>query len=114
MSRLGRILDVALPILASVVLVVVWIYAALAVFTDSTLPADTWAWLEGLELVPAVIAWLALLPLGVFLWAWQAELEPVFFGLVMLLLVGWTFIAWSGSIRAIGRRRRRQTRLRVD
>lgn len=104
MSRLGRILDVALPVLASVVFVVLWIHVVLALFTDSTVPADTWAWLEGLDLVAAVVAWLALLPLGVFLWAWQAELEPIWFGLVMVLLIGWTFIAWSGSMRVLVRR----------
>lgn len=107
MSRLGRLLDTVLPILASIVFVVVWIYVALAVFTDSTLPADTWAWLEGLELVPAVIAWIALLPLGVFLWAWQADLEAIWFGLVMVLLLGWTWIAWAGSVRALVRLNRR-------
>jgi hypothetical protein len=105
MSRLGRVLDVVLPILASIVFIIVWIYVVLAVFTDSTLPAETWAWLEGLDLVPAVIAWIALLPLGVFLWAWQAELEPIWFGLIMVLLAGWTWIAWAGTVRAILRRR---------
>jgi hypothetical protein len=105
MSRLGHILDVALPVLASIVFVVLWIYVALALVTDSAVPADTWAWLQGLDLVAAVVAWLALLPLGVFLWAWQAELEPIWFGLVMVLLIGWTFIAWSGSIRLLVRRR---------
>lgn len=107
MSRLGRTLDVTLPILASMVFVLVWVYVSLALFTESSLPHDTWAWLEGLELVPAVLAWIALLPLGVFLWAWQAELEPIWFGLVMALLVGWTFLAWSSSVRAIARRRQR-------
>ena len=106
MSRLGRTLDVTLPILASIVFVVVWIYVALAVLTDSTLPADTWTWLSGLELVPAVVAWIALLPLAVFLWAWQADLEPIWFGLIMVALAGWTFLAWSGSVRALARRRR--------
>lgn len=107
MSRLARVLDTGLPILASIVFVVVWVYVALVAFTDSTVPADTWAWLEGLELVPAVIAWIALLPLGVFLWAWQAELEPIWFGLVMLLLAGWTWIAWAGTVRSLARRRQR-------
>jgi hypothetical protein len=106
MSRLARILDTGLPILASAVFVVVWIYVVLAAITDSTLPADTWAWLESLELVPAVIAWIALLPLGLFLWAWHADLEPVWFGLVMALLVGWTWLAWGSTARALLRRRR--------
>jgi len=102
-GRIGRILDVTLPVYASLVFVVVWLYVALAVFTDSSLPADTWAWLQGLDTIAAIVAWLAILPLGIFLWAWQAGLEPVFFGLIMAALVGWTFIAWSGSLRAYRR-----------
>ncbi len=108
MRRLARILDTGLPLLASAVFVVVWIYVALAAFTDSTLPAETWAWLEGLELVPAVIAWLVLLPLGVFLWAWQAELESIWFWLIMLALAGWTWIAWAGTARSLARLGRRR------
>jgi hypothetical protein len=104
MRRFARLLDVTLPILASIVFVVVWIYVALALFTDSALPADTWTWLEGLDLVPAVVAWIALLPLGVFLWAWQADLEPIWFGLIMVALAGWTFLAWSGTVRVMLRR----------
>ena len=107
MARLGRFLDASLPVLAAVVFAILWIYVALVVLTDSSLPADTWDWLSGLEPVPAVIAWLALLPLAVFLWAWQAQLAPVVFGLVIALLVGWSFIAWSGLLRAVARRRRR-------
>ena len=108
MARLGRVLDTVLPVLASAVFVVTWIYVALAVLTESTLPADTWDWLSGLELVPAVVAWLALLPLAVFLWAWQAELEPIWFGLIMVGLAGWTFVAWSGTVRALARLNRRR------
>jgi hypothetical protein len=104
--RLGHLLDVSLPIYASMVLLVAWVFVGLAVFTDSAVPADTWAWFESLDLVPAVVAWLALLPIGVCLWAWQADLEPIWFGLLMVLLAGWTFIAWSGSVRALARRRR--------
>ena len=104
--RIGRVLDVTLPVYASAVFVGLWIYVALAVFTDSSLPADTWTWLQGLDVVPAVLAWLAILPIAVFLWAWAADLETLYFGLIMVALAGWTFIAWSGSLRAIRRRRR--------
>ena len=54
MARLGRVLDTVLPVLASLVFVVVWLYVALALFTDSSLPQDTWDWLSGLELVREV------------------------------------------------------------
>ena len=106
MSWLARALDTGLPMLASIVLVVLWLYVVLALFTESSLPADTWDWLQGLDTVPAVVVWLAILPVGVFLWAWQAELEPIFFGLVMLALAGWTWIAWAGAVRSLARRRR--------
>lgn len=108
MARLGRVLDTVLPVLASLVFVVVWLYVALAFFTDSALPQDTWDWLNGLELAPAVVAWIALLPLAVFLWTWQAELEPIWFGLIMVGLAGWTFVAWSGTVRALARFGRRR------
>lgn len=106
MSHLGRLLDTFLPLLASVVFVVLWLYVAIAILTDSPLPADTWAWLQGLDVVAAVAAWLALLPIGVFLWAWDSGLEPLFFGLVLVALGVWTALAWSSSVRALARRRR--------
>ena len=102
--RIGWILDVTLPIYASVVFVGLWLYVVLAAFTDSSLPAQTWAWLQGLDTILAVVAWLAILPIAVFLWAWQADLEALYFALVVVALAGWTFIAWSGSLRAIRRR----------
>ena len=101
---LGRTLELVLPVLASIVLVVLWIYVVLAAFTASTLPADTWAWMSSLEPVATIVVWVALLPLGVFLWAWQEDLEPLVMGAIMLLLAGWTWIAWAGLARMAWRR----------
>jgi hypothetical protein len=101
---LGRALELVLPVLASIVFVVLWVYVALVAFTGSTLPADTWAWMSSLGPLPTVVVWIALLPLGVFLWAWQADLEPLAMGAVMLLLAGWTWIAWAGLARIVWRR----------
>jgi hypothetical protein len=94
--RIGRAMEIIFPILASVVFVVLWIYVAVAVFGDETLLEDTWAWLTGLDLIPAVIVWIAILPIGVFLWAWGADLEPILMGLVMVGMVAWTGLAFSG------------------
>jgi hypothetical protein len=105
-AGIGRVLEVVLTVLASAVFVVLWVYVAAAIFTDGALLTDTWAWLSGLELIPAIIVWIAILPVGVFLWAWQAELEPIFMGLVIVGLVAWTWIAWAGLVRLILRRRR--------
>lgn len=99
-------LDTVLPLYAAAILTVLWVYVALAAFTGTSLPAETWSWLESLDTLPAIVAWLAILPVGVFLWAEQADLEPLFFGLVMVGLVAWTFFAWSGLIRAALRLRR--------
>ena len=71
-SRIGRALELLLTLLASLVFVLLWIYVAAAVLTDGMLLADTWAWLSGLEVIPAIIVWIAILPIGVFVWAWQA------------------------------------------
>lgn len=103
--RIGRALELILPIYASVVFVVLWIYVAVAALGDEALLADTWAWLTGLDLIPAVIAWIAILPIGVFLWAWDADLEPMFMGLVMAGLVAWTALALGGLLRLLGGRR---------
>ena len=105
-GRLARTVEAVLTLFATVVFVVLWIYVALAALTDSTLPADTWAWLSGLGLLPAIVAWVAILPLGVFLWAAQAELDTLWMGIIMLGLVGWTWMALAGLWR-MGRRRAR-------
>jgi hypothetical protein len=104
-NRLGRAMEIVFPIAATAVFVVLWIYVALAAFTDSPLPADTWAWLSGLDTVVAVMVWVLILPLAAFLWAWQADLEPIWMGLVMLGLVAWTGLAVSGLRRGLFRRR---------
>lgn len=92
-------MEAVLTLYASGVFVLLWVYVALVALTDSTLPADTWAWLNGLDLLPAIVAWVAILPVGVFLWATEANLEPVWMGIIMLGLVGWTWIAWAGLAR---------------
>ena len=106
-GRVGRAIELVLTVAASTVFVALWVYVALDVFTDSSLPADTWTWLSGLELVPAIVTWVVILPLGIYLWATQdAQLEPVWMGLIMLGLVVWTSIAWSGLVRVLRRRAR--------
>jgi len=103
-GRIGRAVELVLVVAASLVFVLLWVYAALDVLTDSSLPADTWAWLSGLPLIPAIVVWLAILPLGVYLWAAQAGLDHIWLGLVVVGLVAWTWIAWSGLVRVMWRR----------
>ena len=103
-GRASRALEIVLTLFASAVFVLLWVYVALAALTDSTLPADTWAWLSGLDLLPAILAWIAILPLGVFLWTTQADLEPVWMGIIVLGLIGWTWLAWAGLARLARRR----------
>ena len=103
-QRIGRAMEIVFPILATIVFVILWVYVVLASFTDSPLPADTWAWLSGLDTIAAVIVWIIILPLAVYLWAWQADLEPVWMGLVMLGMVAWTSLAVSGLRRGLFRR----------
>lgn len=98
-QRLGEGLRVLLVVAVLAVFAVLWVHVGAAVLTDGSLLADTWAWLTGLDLVLAVVAWIALLPLAVFLWAWQADLTPWAMALVMAGLVAWTLLALSGLRR---------------
>jgi hypothetical protein len=98
-GRAGEILRLALVFGALAVFLVLWIYVAVGVLTDGTLLADTWAWLSGLDLPANVVAWVVLLPLGVYLWAWQAALAPWAMALVMVGLGAWTMLALSGLRR---------------
>lgn len=104
-TGVGRGLEIMLTVLASLVFVGLWVFVAAAALTDGGLVADTWDWVSGLDTVPAIIVWVAILPICVFLWAWQAELEPIWMGLVMVGLVIWTGIAWSGLVRLVAGRR---------
>jgi hypothetical protein len=103
-GRIGRAIELVLVVAASLVFVLLWVYVALDVLTDSTVPADTWTWLSGLDLIGAIVVWIAILPVGVYLWAAQADLDQLWLGLVMLGLVAWTWIAWSGLVRVLWRR----------
>jgi len=88
--------------------VVLWLYIAVAAFTDGKLLTDTWAWLGGLDTIPAIVAWVAILPIAAWVWAWQAGLEPLLMGLVLLGMAAWTMAAFGGSLRTLRRARRRR------
>jgi hypothetical protein len=105
-NRLGRALEIVLPIGATLVFVALWIIVAVDVLTDSALPDDLWAWLTGLDLIAAIVAWVLFLPIGVYLWARQAGLDDWAMALVMLGLVAWTLLALSGLRRGLWRRGR--------
>ncbi len=83
---------------------VLWLYIAAAAFTDGKLLADTWTWLIGLDTIPAIIAWIAILPVAAWTWVWQADLRPLLMGLVMLGMLAWTALAVTGLVRTLRNR----------
>jgi hypothetical protein len=101
---LGRAIGIVLSLGVAVVFIVLWVGAAIALFTDGEILADAWAWLTGLPPVAAVVVWILILPIAVGLWAWSAELAPIAMGAVVIGLVAWTLVAASGLIKAFKRR----------
>ena len=103
-TRLSHRVELALSVYASAVFVILWAFVAVAAVTDAALVGETWAWLDGLDTIGAIIVWLAILPVAVFLWAWQAGLDVLLMGLLMVGLAAWSAVAWSGLLRALSRR----------
>jgi hypothetical protein len=97
--RIGEVLRLLLVVGALAVFVVLWVHVAVAVLTDGTLLAGTWDWLTRLDPVATVVAWVALLPLGIFLWAWQGDVATWAMGLLIAGFVAWTLLALTGLRR---------------
>jgi hypothetical protein len=100
----GRAIGIVLSVGVAAVFVVLWVGAAIALFTDGEILADAWAWLTSLPPVAAVVVWILILPVAVGLWAWSADLAPIAMGAVVIGLVAWTFVAASGLVKAFSRR----------
>jgi hypothetical protein len=98
---LGRGASLALAVGASVVFAALWIGLAWAVAVDPSMPAAAWSWLRALELVPQLVAWIAVLPVAVALWVWTASFPPFVGILVGLGLVAWTAAAAGGLLRQL-------------
>jgi len=101
---LGRALDIVLSLAVAVVFIVLWVGFAIGLATGGGIIVDAWPWLTGLEPLPAAVAWILCLPIGVGSWAWNADLEPLVMGLVMVGLAAWTLVAAAGLARTFGRR----------
>lgn len=97
----GRISGIVLTLLMIGVFVVLWAGLAGAALADGRFLTDFWAWITGLPLILAVVAWILLLPIAVGAWAWTASLEPVAMGLVVLGLAAWTGVALAGTMKSL-------------
>ena len=84
---------------------VLWVGFVVGLVTGGGLLVDAWAWLIALEPIPAVVAWILLLPIAVGLWAWNAAGSVLVIALVGVGLVAWTLVMLSGLAKALGWRR---------
>lgn len=91
----------AVAIGAFAVFVALWVGLAWSLLVDPSLPDEAWAWLRGLDTAPQVVAWIAVLPIGVGLWAWTSSWPPLVLVLVGLGMVAWTLVAVAGVVRAL-------------
>ena len=107
--RLSRGLESIFSVYVLVIFVVLWLHIAAAAFTDGKFLADTWTWLSGLDTIPAVLAWIAILPIAVWTWAWQADLQPLLVGLVMLGMLACTALAVTGLVKTLRNRLARRS-----
>jgi len=101
---LGRAVDIAISVYGAAVFTVLWVGLAVAVVSGGGILTDVWAWLMSLAPIPAVLAWIAILPIAVAAWAIDAGLEPWAMGVILLGLVGWTLVAVLGLVRTFRKR----------
>jgi hypothetical protein len=99
-----RRLQVALGTYAVVVFAVLWVGFAVGLVSSGQAFADAWGWLNGLEPVARIAAWILFLPIAIGLWAWNADLPAPAFAAVYAGLVAWTLVAVVGLVRAVRRR----------
>lgn len=100
MASRSRMLGIGLALYAGAIFVLLWAGAAYALLVQPALVDDAWAWLTGLPTVPAIVVWVAGLPIGIALWAVHADLAPILAVLVAVGLVVWTGLAVQGMFRA--------------
>ena len=99
----GRALEVALSLYGAAVFTVLWAGFAVGLASGGGLLVDAWAWLTGLQTIPAVVAWILVLPIAVGLWAWNAVGSSLVTGAVAVGLVAWTLVMASGAVRTFRR-----------
>ncbi len=69
-----RRLQLVLGTYAVAVFALLWVGFAVGLVSGGQAFADAWAWLNGLEPVARIAAWILFLPIAVGLWAWNATL----------------------------------------
>jgi len=101
---LGRAVDIAISVYGAAVFTVLWVGLAVAVVSGGGILTDVWAWLMSLAPIPAVLAWIAILPIAVAAWAVDAGLAPWAMGVILVGLVAWTLVAVLGLVRTFRKR----------
>jgi len=101
----GQKASLVLGAWASGVFAVLWVGAAIGLAGEGALVDQAWAWIGGLGLVGAAVAWILFLPICIGLWLTQSSLPVPAAALVVALLVAWTALAWGRLAREILRRR---------
>ena len=98
-----RRLQVVLGTYAVLVFAALWVGFAVGLASGGQPFADAWAWLNGLEPLARIPAWILSLPMAVGLWAWAGLPAPVF-AVIVAALVAWTLVAVGSLVRAVSRR----------
>jgi len=99
-----RRLQLVLGTYAVLVFAVLWVGLVVGLVAGGQAFADAWAWLNGLEPVARITAWILFLPIAIGLWAWNAGLPAPVFAAVAVGLVVWTLVAVGSQARAVRRR----------
>jgi hypothetical protein len=76
-----------------VVFAVLWVGFAVGLVSGGQAFADAWGWLNGLEPVARIAAWILFLPIAVGLWAWNTDLPAPVFAAVCAGPAAWTLVA---------------------
>ena len=97
-------LQLALGTYAVVVFAVLWLGFAVGLVTGGQVFADAWAWLNGLEPIARIAAWILFLPIAVGLWAWNAGLPTPAMAAIGVGLIAWTLLAVGSLVRSVRRR----------
>ncbi len=100
-ARTARWFGDAIAVGAALVFAILWLGLAYTVVADPGLPDRAWGWLRGLEPATQVVAWVALLPIGVGLWTWTSSLPAFVAGTIVLVLLAWTAAALA-RLRHLG------------
>jgi hypothetical protein len=99
-----RRLQLALGTYAVLVFAMLWVGFAVGLVSGGQVFADAWTWLNGLEPVGRIAAWILFLPIAVGLWAWNADPPAPVLVAVVVGLIAWTLVAVGSLLRAVRRR----------